>query len=155
MLQVCCMEPVGRRRNACQSESRRASIWLMADRSSSSDGNRYPRVRREAPACREPYLRPGYSVRRHPWRARGRTGKRRGGGSGDRVDDLPNGKFRFAAVYGAGAVLGFTPQQVQAMSIWQFMAAIDGYAKAHDPESGKGLTKAEEDDLWAWVQAAR
>jgi hypothetical protein len=41
------------------------------------------------------------------------------------------------------------------MSIWQFMAAIDGYAKAHDPESGKGLTKAEEDDLWAWVQAAR
>jgi hypothetical protein len=62
--------------------------------------------------------------------------------------------LRFAGIYGSGAVLGYTPQQVQAMSVWQFMAALDGYAKAHDPEAGKALSNTEKDDLWAMVQAA-
>lgn len=69
----------------------------------------------------------------------------------DRVDDLPNGKIRMATVYGLGAAMGFTPQQVGAMSLWQFMAAVKGYAKANNPDDGKSLTAAEEDALWAAV----
>lgn len=30
--------------------------------------------------------------------------------------------------------MGFTPQQVDAMSMWQFMAAANGYAKSNGAE---------------------
>ena len=30
--------------------------------------------------------------------------------------------------------MGFTPQQVDAMSMWQFMAATNGYAKSNGAE---------------------
>lgn len=30
--------------------------------------------------------------------------------------------------------MGFTPQQVGAMSFWQFMACADGFARAHQPD---------------------
>jgi len=50
--------------------------------------------------------------------------------------------------------MGFTPQQVDAMSMWQFMAALDGYAKHHDPEAAKKLTAGEKEDLWVFVQGA-
>ena len=33
--------------------------------------------------------------------------------------------------------MGFTPQQVGEMSMWQFMAAADGYAKAHGSEDSE------------------
>lgn len=33
--------------------------------------------------------------------------------------------------------MGFTPQQVDAMSMWQFMAAIEGYAKANGAEDSE------------------
>jgi len=56
-----------------------------------------------------------------------------------------------AAVYGIGAVLGFTPQDVGKMSVWQFRAAVEGYRKAHDPDAGKGLSEAEADDLFDWI----
>jgi len=45
--------------------------------------------------------------------------------------------LRFAQIYGAGAAMGFTPQQVGDMSMWQFMAAADGYAKAHGAEDSE------------------
>lgn len=48
--------------------------------------------------------------------------------------------------------MGFTPQQVDAMSMWQFMAALDGYARAHDPESANKLSEADKDDLWEMVK---
>ena len=32
------------------------------------------------------------------------------------------------------------------------LAAVDGYRAAHDPDGDKGLSDAEADDLWAWVQ---
>jgi hypothetical protein len=39
------------------------------------------------------------------------------------------------------------------MSMWQFMAAVDGYIKAHSSEDKKTLSKAEENDLWKYLQA--
>lgn len=49
-------------------------------------------------------------------------------------------------------MIGFTPTEIDQMSVWQFMSAVDGYAKAHDPEAAKELTADEEDDLWQWLQ---
>lgn len=48
-------------------------------------------------------------------------------------------------------MIGFTPQQVNEMSVWQFMSAVDGYAEANTPDDG-ALTNAEIDELWDWVQ---
>jgi len=49
--------------------------------------------------------------------------------------------------------MGFTPQQVRAMSMWQYLAAKEGYERANDPDAGKELTEGEADDLWAWLNA--
>ncbi|ASY68902.1 hypothetical protein [Sinorhizobium fredii] len=38
------------------------------------------------------------------------------------------------------------------MSMWQLAAALEGYAKANDPEAAKELSPAEADDLWDWMQ---
>lgn len=46
--------------------------------------------------------------------------------------------------------MGFAPQQVNAMSIWQFMAAYDGFAKSRESSKGK-MSSAEVDDLWDWI----
>lgn len=46
--------------------------------------------------------------------------------------------------------MGFTPQQVGQMSVWQYMAALDGYVAAQGGEE-KGLSKAEEDELADWL----
>lgn len=37
------------------------------------------------------------------------------------------------------------------MSMWQFMAAIDGYVKANTPEDNQGLSTAEKEELWEWL----
>lgn len=47
--------------------------------------------------------------------------------------------------------MGFTPREVGQMSVWQYMAALEGYIAANTPEDDKGLTKAEEDDLAEWL----
>lgn len=36
--------------------------------------------------------------------------------------------------------------------MWEFFAALEGYADAHNPESSKDLTASEEDELWLWLQ---
>lgn len=59
--------------------------------------------------------------------------------------------MRFAAIYGNGTMMGYSPQQVRAMSIWQFMAAVDGYITANTPENERGLSDKEKDDLFAWL----
>lgn len=41
-------------------------------------------------------------------------------------------------LYGVGAVMGFTPQQVNEMTLWEFEACASGYAEAHGGKSGKG-----------------
>ena len=48
--------------------------------------------------------------------------------------------------------MGFSPQQVRAMSMFQYFAALDGFVAANSPED-KGMTKQEEDELWAWLEA--
>jgi hypothetical protein len=37
------------------------------------------------------------------------------------------------------------------MSIWQFFAAVEGYAEAHDPKSGERLSDSEKDELADWL----
>jgi hypothetical protein len=59
--------------------------------------------------------------------------------------------LRFGAIYGNGAAMGYTPQEVRAMSMWQYMAAIDGYIAANSPDD-KGMTAKEADDIWDFIQ---
>lgn len=66
---------------------------------------------------------------------------------------MPNGKVRFAAIYGTGAAVGFTPQDVRQMSIWQYQSAIDGYVAANYPEEDGKLSTREQDEIWDWLQA--
>lgn len=47
--------------------------------------------------------------------------------------------------------MGYTPQQVNDMSLWQFMAAVDGYIAANTPENERGLSDKEKDELWNWL----
>jgi hypothetical protein len=54
------------------------------------------------------------------------------------------GLFKFEYYYGTGAAIGFSPDQVKAMSLWQFMAACEGVRKSRDPNSDGELTPQEE-----------
>lgn len=47
--------------------------------------------------------------------------------------------------------MGFTPSQCKEMSVWEFMAAVDGYVEAHSADDGS-LTTQEVDELWDWIQ---
>lgn len=35
--------------------------------------------------------------------------------------------------------------------MWQFMAAVEGYAAAHDPKAGQRLSAQEKDSLADWL----
>lgn len=48
--------------------------------------------------------------------------------------------------------MGFTPQQVNQMSLWQWFAALNGYIAANSPRDGSKLTESEADDLFAWIE---
>ncbi len=37
------------------------------------------------------------------------------------------------------------------MSMWKFLAAIDGYIRANSTDDGKGLSTAEVDELFDWI----
>ena len=39
------------------------------------------------------------------------------------------------------------------MSMWQFMAAVDGWIKANTSEDKKALSNAEVNDVWKYLQA--
>ncbi|MEQ1956016.1 hypothetical protein [Mesorhizobium sp. CN2-181] len=54
-------------------------------------------------------------------------------------------------IYGKGAVMGLSPQQIDDMSVWQFMAAWDGFVKANDPKAGDELSEDEAAELFEWV----
>lgn len=47
--------------------------------------------------------------------------------------------------------MGFTPQQVNAMSVWQFEAAVAGYIAANSASDGNKLSEGEADDLFDWI----
>jgi hypothetical protein len=37
------------------------------------------------------------------------------------------------------------------MSVWQYMAAVDGFVQANSPDDGR-MSASEADDLWDWMQ---
>jgi hypothetical protein len=45
--------------------------------------------------------------------------------------------------------MGYTPREIDDMSIWQFAAAVVGFAKQHEEA---GMTDKEADNLWDWLQ---
>lgn len=49
--------------------------------------------------------------------------------------------------------MGFSPAEVNRMSIWQFTQAVEGFNKANNPDAGNELSQAEADDLWQWLQS--
>jgi hypothetical protein len=49
--------------------------------------------------------------------------------------------------YGTGAVLGFTPRQVDEMTLWEFAAICDGYAKANNPDYKDSMSDSEFDEI--------
>jgi len=49
--------------------------------------------------------------------------------------------------------MGFTPEQINAMSIWQYMACVDGYIEANSSEDSRGMAKSEYDAVAADVLA--
>lgn len=49
--------------------------------------------------------------------------------------------------------MGISPADVGRISLWQYLAAVEGYAAAHDPEGNGKLSSQEEDDLWTWLQS--
>lgn len=53
--------------------------------------------------------------------------------------------------YGYGAAMGYTPQDVNDMSLHQMRSAFEGFADFHNAKSG-ALTETEKDDLFAMVQ---
>jgi hypothetical protein len=57
-----------------------------------------------------------------------------------------------AELYGAGAAMGFTPQEVDRMSIWQFAAVASGFARANSASSDK-LSQTEKDSLFEWIDS--
>lgn len=58
-----------------------------------------------------------------------------------------------ASLYGAGAAIGFSPEQVKDMSIWEFNAALVGYANAHSSADKNKLSEEEATDLFDWIEA--
>jgi hypothetical protein len=50
--------------------------------------------------------------------------------------------------------MGFHPQAVRAMSMFQYFAAVDGFMKANSPDDQKSLSDKEKDDLFAWIEGS-
>lgn len=48
--------------------------------------------------------------------------------------------------------MGWTVDDVKRASMWEFMAALDGYVKHHSEDDGK-MSAGEVDDVWAWMQS--
>lgn len=69
----------------------------------------------------------------------------------ERAQDENEGKLKSRDYYGMGAVIGYTPQQVDEMSLHQASAAFGGYADNRNAENGR-MTETEKDDLFDLVQ---
>ncbi|MDX0230242.1 hypothetical protein GOC14_06735 [Sinorhizobium meliloti] len=49
--------------------------------------------------------------------------------------------------------MGFSPRDVDQMSIWEFMAAVDAWHKANSVETDSGnLSNRDADEIWEWMQ---
>lgn len=47
--------------------------------------------------------------------------------------------------------MGFSPVEVDQMSMWQLLVTIEGWAEARAATEG-GISPQEADDLWQWLQ---
>ena len=74
-----------------------------------------------------------------------------GATSGYSHEQPERGKMEFAPIYGKGAVMGMTPQDVNKMTVWQFIAAWEGYVKHHSGDDK--MTEKESQDLFDWLQS--
>lgn len=45
--------------------------------------------------------------------------------------------------------MGMTPAETLACSVFEYLAALDAFSEANDPDSHKRLTEAEKDDIWS------
>ena len=50
--------------------------------------------------------------------------------------------------------MGLSPQQVGAMSLWQFFACLDGFARSKDPDAAKRVNDDALDGLDTLLDAA-
>lgn len=55
-------------------------------------------------------------------------------------------------MYGLGAAIGRSPQEVDEMSMWQLQVAADGWIKANGGGEGDGLSSEEKEDIWNWME---
>ncbi|MGB3445740.1 MAG: hypothetical protein WBA48_03480 [Xanthobacteraceae bacterium] len=50
--------------------------------------------------------------------------------------------------------MGFTPQEVDRMSVWQYAAAVEGFNRANAADGGNKLSDAEKAELSEWILSA-
>jgi hypothetical protein len=48
--------------------------------------------------------------------------------------------------------MGFPPSAAREMSMWQYMAALDGWISANSVDGDKQISAEEADDLWGWIE---
>ncbi|MCB5201884.1 hypothetical protein LH464_05250 [Neorhizobium sp. T786] len=49
--------------------------------------------------------------------------------------------------------MGMTPAETLACSVFEYLAALDGFIEANDPDGDKKLNESEKDDLWEWLNS--
>lgn len=47
--------------------------------------------------------------------------------------------------------MGFPPSEAKKMSVFEYLAALDGFAEANNPEAAGKLSDAEKDELWEFI----
>jgi hypothetical protein len=45
--------------------------------------------------------------------------------------------------------MGLSPQEVMGLSVFEYLAALDGFSEANDPDSHKRLSETEKDEIWS------
>lgn len=79
------------------------------------------------------------------WR-RSAGGTSSGGGEGvSQQPPLPNGKTRWSSYYGSGAVMGFSPREVDDMTVWEFIACAEGVKESRKTEEDAPPPMGDED----------
>jgi len=49
--------------------------------------------------------------------------------------------------------MGLSPAEVNRLSVFQYMAALEGFIEANSHDSEKALSEAEKDALWDFIQS--
>ena len=47
--------------------------------------------------------------------------------------------------------MGLSPREVMGLSVFEYLAALDGFAAANDADGDKKLSESEKDELWTWL----